>query len=98
MQYKALVLHPHRGQYSHARCCGLPGQYFLGIGIGIRSGVGREFEDCVPEAILFEIAANERSASVNTNTFGGSLIPRPRVSQLAPQLAIAPALCHADQA
>jgi len=58
----------------------LPGQYFLGI--GIRSGAGRDFEDYVPEAILFDVVANERSASLNTSTFRGALIPHARVSQL----------------
>jgi lipopolysaccharide transport system ATP-binding protein len=56
----------------------LPGQYFLGI--GIRSTEGGAFEDYLPEAILFEIRTSSRSAEINGRTFGGSVVPRVRLS------------------
>jgi ABC-type polysaccharide/polyol phosphate transport system ATPase subunit len=59
----------------------LPGQYFFAV--GIRSGLGRDFEDYVPDAISFEVTASERSAEINGRTFGGVLVPRVRLSPLA---------------
>jgi ABC-type polysaccharide/polyol phosphate transport system ATPase subunit len=65
----------------------LPGQYSLGI--GIRANQSGDFEDYVPEAIAFEIAVSPKSADINGRSFGGSLVPRVRLSRLQDALAVA---------
>jgi lipopolysaccharide transport system ATP-binding protein len=64
----------------------LPGQYYLGI--GIRSTIGGAFEDYVPEAIYFEITVSAQSAGINGRSFGGSLVPRVRLSRLQDPCAV----------
>jgi ABC-type polysaccharide/polyol phosphate transport system ATPase subunit len=73
----------------------LPGQY--SIGVGIRPGPGRDLEDYLPEAILFEVAASTLSAEINGRAFGGSLVPRVALSPLVNALPALPTYAGVEE-
>src|SRR5262249_8586070 len=77
---KQLPLQPGRNMFSleYENVELLPGQYSLGI--GLRSDGG--FEDYVPEAVSFEVVVNSASANINTQSFGGVIVPVVNVSKL----------------
>jgi hypothetical protein len=41
----------------------------------------------IPEAIPFEVTVSQKSAEINGRSFGGSLVPRARLSRLDDTLA-----------
>ena len=58
----------------------LPGQYFLNIGLGADRGF--DYEDWIPEAILFEVTPSPEAAAINADFFGGAFVPSANVSIL----------------
>lgn len=60
----------------------LPGQYSLHI--GVRATAGGALDDYIPDAVTFEVVASAEAAVINSRTFGGSLVPRVRLSKVEP--------------
>ena len=54
----------------------LPGQYSLGINLGM----GRGFESYIPEAVPFEITASPEAAAIDALYLGGALVASATVS------------------
>jgi lipopolysaccharide transport system ATP-binding protein len=54
----------------------LPGQYFLGINLGM----GRGFESYIPEAVPFEITASPAAAAIDSEMLGGVIVASATVS------------------
>jgi ABC-type polysaccharide/polyol phosphate transport system ATPase subunit len=56
----------------------LPGQYYLGINLG----VGRGFESYIPEAVPFEITASPEAAAIDALYLGGAMVAAAKVTSL----------------
>lgn len=54
----------------------LPGQYFLGVGVG----GDRDFDDWVREAVFFEVRSSPVGAEIGVDLFRGAIVPTAKVS------------------